>query len=144
MVSIDINSSLWIQMANFVVLVFILNFLLYKPIRTILKQRAEKKAQLSSEITASLEGAKDKEEALEAELIDARRQGAGAVEELKSEGRAKERELIDAATKEMEATVGAVRKEIEASIGEARDELKAQVKDFGKELAQKILGRSIQ
>ncbi len=144
MVSIDINASLFWQIANFLVLMVALNFLLYKPIRGMLRQRAEKMAQLNGEITASKEGAKSKEEELEARRAEARRQGLATAEEMKAEGRAKEREIIEAATKEMEEAVAKVRAEIQAEIGQARDQLKQEVQSFGKELAQKILGRSIQ
>ena len=144
MVTIDINWSLVWQIANFLVLMLAMNFLLYKPIRGMLKQRAEKMAALNGEITASVEGAKSKEEELEGRRAEARRQGVAVAEEMKSEGRAKERELVEAATKEMEQTVAKVRDEIQGEIGQARDQLKQEVQAFGKELAQKILGRSIQ
>lgn len=144
MVTIDINASLLWQIANFLILMVALNFLLYKPIRGMLKQRAEKMAALNGEITASKEGAKSKEDELEGRRTEARRQGVAVAEEMKSEGRAKERELVEAATKEMEQTVAKVRDEIRGEIGQARDQLKAEVQAFGKELAQKILGRSIQ
>ena len=144
MVTIDINSSLLWQIANFLILMLAMNYLLYKPIRGMLKQRAEKMAALNGEITASKEGAKSKEEELDSRRNEARREGVSVAEEMKSEGRAKERELIDAATKEMEQTVAKVREEIQGEIGQARDQLKAEVQAFGKELAQKILGRSIQ
>ncbi len=144
MVSIDINASLLWQIANFLVLILLLNVILYKPIRGILKERAAKFAQLAGDISAGEEGAQAKAKELDDRRADSRRQGAALRDELKSEGRAKERELIQAATKEMEATVTKVRAEITAEIGKAREELKSQVQAFGVELAQKILGRSIQ
>lgn len=144
MVSIDIDSSLFWQIGNFLVLLVALNYLLYRPIRGILKQRAEKFAQLGSDITASEEGAKAKEAEMEAELVAARRQGAEIREEMKGEGHGAEREIVEAATAEMEAAVVKVRAEIEAEIAGARDDLKGQVQTFGRELAQKLLGRSLQ
>lgn len=144
MVSIDINASLLWQIANFLILIFVLNIVLYKPIRGILKERAAKFAQLGGEITAGTLGAAAKVQELEDRRAESRRLGAQIREELKNEGRSKERELVQAATKEMEATVAKVRAEIAGEIGKARDELKAQVQSFGVELAQKILGRSIQ
>jgi F-type H+-transporting ATPase subunit b len=144
MVSIDIDSSLFWQIGNFLVLLVALNYLLYRPIRGIIKQRAEKVAQLNGDITSSEEGAKAKQAELEAEMAEARRQGAEVREEMKGEGHSKEREIIDAATAEMEKAVAKVREEISAEIGKARDELKGQVQSFGRELAQKLLGRSLQ
>jgi F-type H+-transporting ATPase subunit b len=144
MVSIEINASLLWQMANFIVLVIALNFLLYRPIRGILRKRAERMAALKGEITASREGLRSKQEELERQLAEARRQGVAVTEEMKAEGRARERELIEAATREMEETVAKVRAEIQQELEKARAELRDQVQSFGVELAQKILGRSIQ
>ncbi len=144
MVSIDIDASLLWQIGNFLFLILALDFLLYKPIRGILQKRAQKMAQLSGDITANSEGAKAKEEELASLTAEARRRGLEVAEEMKSEGRAQERKIIEAATKEMEEAVARVRAEIAAEIGQVRDELKAQVQSFGQELAQKILGRSIQ
>jgi F-type H+-transporting ATPase subunit b len=144
MVSIDINASLLWQIANFIILIFVLNVVLYKPIRGILKERAAKFAQLNGEINAGVEGAAARAKELEDRRTESRRLGAQIREELKNEGRSKERELVQAATKEMEATVAKVRAEVAGEIGKAREELKAQVQSFGVELAQKILGRSIQ
>ena len=144
MVSIDIDASLFWQIGNFLLLLVALNFLLYRPIRGIIKQRAEKVAQLNGDITSSEEGAKAKAAELEANLVRARRDGAEVREEMKTQAHGSEREIIDAATAEMEKTVAKVREEIVGEIGQARQELKGQVQSFGRELAQKILGRSLQ
>ncbi len=144
MVSIDIDWSLGFQIVNFLVLMLVLNAVLYKPIRGILQQRAEKIAQLNGEISASLEGVEAQSKALEAERAGARSQGAALREEIKGDARGQERELITAATKEMEETVARVRQQIASEIGGVREELKGQVQSFGRELAQKLLGRSIQ
>ena len=144
MVSIDITASLWFQIANFLVLIFLLNVVLYKPIRGILAERKAKFAQMAGEIAATQEGAAAKGEKLEADRALARKDGAQLREELKTEGRGKERELINAATAEMEQTVTKLRAQIADEIGQARNQLKAEVQTFGQELAQKILGRSIQ
>ena len=42
---IQINFTLFIQLINFLVLLFILNAILYKPIRAKLKERAEQMAK---------------------------------------------------------------------------------------------------
>lgn len=144
MVDISINDSLFWQIGNFLLLMLLLNFILYKPIRGILKKRAEKIAELNSDITSNQEGVKNKTEEMEAQKAEARRQGALVKEDLKGEGRATERDMIVAATREMEQTVAKVREQIAGDIGKARDELKGQVQTFGMDLAQKILGRTIQ
>ncbi len=144
MVSIDITWSLAFQIANFLVLIFLLNVVLYKPIRGILAERKAKIAQMNSEINASVEGAAAKAQQLESDRAQARKAGASAREEIKTAARGQERELINAATAEMEQTVSKLRAQISEEIGKARGQLKGEVQTFGVELAQKILGRSIQ
>lgn len=144
MVSIDVTSSLIFQIINFVVLIFLLNVVLYKPIRGILAERKAKIAQMNGEIAASTEGAAAKAQKLEADRAEARKAGASAREEIKAQARGKEREIINAATAEMEQTVSKLRAQIAEEIGQARDRLKGEVQTFGVELASKILGRSIQ
>lgn len=144
MVSIDITSSLIFQIINFVVLIFLLNVVLYKPIRGILAERKAKIAQMSGEIKASEEGAAAKAQQLESDRAEARKAGAGAREDIKTQARGKEREIINAATAEMEQTVSKLRAQIAEEIGQARAQLKGEVQTFGVELASKILGRSIQ
>jgi len=144
MVSIDIDASLFWQIGNFLLLLVALNYLLYRPIRGIIRQRAEKVAQLNGDITSSEEGAKAKAAELEANLVQARRDGAEVREEMNKQAHGTEREIIDAATAEMEKTVAKVREEIVGEIGQARKDLQGQVQSFGQELAQKLLGRSLQ
>jgi F-type H+-transporting ATPase subunit b len=141
---IDINISVIYQMINFLALMVLLNFVLYRPIRGILQKRSEKMAQLGSDITSSEETVKSRTEQLELQRSEARKEGAGVREELKSEGHEEEKALITAATQEMEEAVAKVRAEIQSEIGQARDELKGQVQSFGQGLAEKILGRTIQ
>jgi len=144
MVSIDVDISLLFQIANFLVLIAVLNVVLYKPIRGILKERAAKIAQLTGEATAATESVAAKTKALDDQRSASRREGAQLKEVLKGEGHATEREVVQAATAEMEAAVAKVRAEVAAEIGKAKGELQAEVQVFGVELAQKILGRSIQ
>ena len=81
---------------------------------------------------------------MEVERAHARDEGARTREEMKSEARAKEREVIDAATAEDGKDGGENEGRDPRRDRKARDELKGQVQTFGVELAQKILGRSIQ
>ncbi len=144
MVDVVPNFSVLIQIVNFLVLLAVLNFILYKPIRGIIKQRREKIAGLSGDITVKNEGVKTKREELDALRMEAKKQGGQTREEIKSEGHTVERKLIDDATAQMEAAVAEVREQIAEDMGQAREELKGQVQVFGADLAQKILGRNIQ
>lgn len=144
MVDVVPNFSVIIQIVNFLVLMAVLNVILYKPIRGIIKKRREKIAGLNGDITAKGEGVKAKQDELDSLRTEAKKQGSQTREEIKGEGHTEERKLIDDATAEMEKAVAEVREQIAKDMGQAREELKGQVQVFGSDLAQKILGRNIQ
>jgi len=145
MVSIDIDPvALGLQILNFLVLLAALNYLLYRPIRGIIRQRAEKKAQLSNDIETNQELIEAHREEMEARLAKARLEGLEVKEKLQQEARLREREILEEAAIEMERALTAVREQVTKDLGQARQELSDQIHLFGRELAQKILGRSIQ
>ncbi len=140
---IDINVSLFIQMANFLIFLFLMNFVLYRPIRQIVAQRKK----LISEKQEGIESLEAQSKAAllqyDRSLQDARKTGAQRIEELKAAGYEQEKELLRQSSEQTAATVQQLREKIKNDIAVARKELKHQVKSFSVDLAQKILGRKI-
>jgi len=140
---IDINVSLFIQMANFLVFLIVMNFVLYRPIRRIVAER-KKMISEKQESVESLE-AQAKAALLEYDrkLQESRSMGFQRIQELKAAGYEQEKELLRQISEQAAAKVGELRAKIQKDIGIARMELKHQVKSFSLDLAQKILGRKI-
>jgi F-type H+-transporting ATPase subunit b len=140
---IEINVSLFIQMANFLVFLFLMNLVLYRPIRRIVAERkrliSEKQEGIQS-LEAQAQGALLE---YDRRLHDARRTGAQRIQELKAAGYEQEKELLRQSSEQTAATVQQLRQKIQKDIAVARKELKPLVKSFSVELAQKILGRKI-
>ncbi len=72
---ISVDGSLFIQIVNFIVLIWLLNKILYGPIRNILRERGEKVSDLESSINASEKGAKEKDEEYASGIKTARAEG---------------------------------------------------------------------
>ncbi len=140
---IDIGYSLFIQMANFLIFLFVMNFVLYRPIRRIVAER-QKMISEKQESVESLE-AQAKAALLEYDrtLHESRSMGFQRIQELKAAGYEQEKELLRETSEQAAAKVGELRAKIKKDIGTARKELKQQVKAFSVDLAQKILGRKI-
>ena len=140
---IDINYSLFIQMANFLIFLFVMNFVLYRPIRRIVAER-KKMISEKQESVESLE-AQAKAALLEYDraLQESRSMGFQRILELKAAGHEQEKELLRQISEQAAVKVGELRAKIQKDIGIARMELKHQVKAFSVDLAQKILGRKI-
>jgi F-type H+-transporting ATPase subunit b len=140
---IDINVTLLIQMANFLVFLLLMNFVLYRPIRKAVAERkkliADKQAgieELEAQVRAALL-------AYDQGLHDARRTGAQRIQELKAAGYDEEKELLRRSSEQTASQVQELRGKIKEDIATAQKELKQQIKTFAVDLAQKILGRKI-
>jgi F-type H+-transporting ATPase subunit b len=140
---INIDQSLIYQIINVLLLMLILNFILYKPIRTILKQRAEKVAGLASEAQKAQSDMTQKEQDYQNRLLQARKEGFEQKNLFKLEGQEEENKLLQQASLKIEAELTQNRQKIAQQVEEARKKLSGEVASFSQEIAQKILGRTI-
>ena len=140
---LSVDYTLFIQIANFLVLLFILNLVLYKPIRKILLKRKEEFHAYEESIgefeSKSEEGSKDFSEG----MITARKEGFQEKEGLKGQGLEEEKALIGSATASALEKIDEAKKNIDQTIQEAWAGLEKESAAFSKELAEKILGRSL-
>ncbi len=140
---IEINWTLIAQIINVLVLVFLLNMVLFRPIRQGLKQRQARMGAFEGDIS-QLEGQQQGLAGqIQESLAEARKQGAGSREALRQEGAQAEASLMEQVKKEVEAEWGKVEKKIKKDVGKARESLKAQAQSFAEALASKILGREL-
>jgi F-type H+-transporting ATPase subunit b len=137
------NFTLVFQIANFLFLLFILNIILYRPIRKILGQRGDEVVSFQEMIedfqSKSEKGAKT----LEENMAGARSQGFKEKESLKGAGIEEEKVMLQQALSSAEERIGKAKGEIDQDTAQARRSLEEEVRVFSQELAEKILGRSI-
>jgi F-type H+-transporting ATPase subunit b len=141
---LNIDGTLILQIANFLVLLLILNMILFKPIRKILSQREEEMNSRRKTIDNYQGRVEQSEKDIEEGKVRARKEGYAAKETLKSQGLEEEKGILREAGAAVEQKLDGAKKEIEAKVSAAREALEGQIASFSEELAQKILGRSIQ
>ena len=140
---IDIDWTLYAQIINFLLLVFLLNVVLFRPIRNALKARQAKLLAQETEINVLTDKGRSLEDEIKEELAAARRAGAGARESLKQEGVQAEATLLEEVKRQAELEWTAVEKKIKADMAKARASLQTQAQSFAQLLATKILGREL-
>ncbi|MDR2076069.1 MAG: hypothetical protein LBP61_03940 [Desulfovibrio sp.] len=137
---IALDSTLFIQLANFLITVVVLNILLIRPVRRKIAERAE----LTAGCVAEIEGFNTEAEArlagYENAQAEARLQAFAARESLKAEGRARELEILGAAQAEARDFLLASREEIGRQSQEALRALEDRVQVFAAAAAAKMLG----
>ena len=141
---IEINFSLLIQIVNFLLLLFLMNIFLYKPIRKILARRNEETSSLEESIEDYQNRSAQDENSIKEGMVLARKEGYKEKEDLKGQGLETEKEVLQKASSSAEEKIGNAKKELEKRMVDVRKALNDQVASFSEELAEKILGRSIQ
>ncbi len=138
---IDIDWTLFAQIINFLVLVFLLNLVLFRPIRQSLKDRQARLTSAAAEVEGIAAQGQEVHSQIQESLADARRQGAGQREKLRQEGTQAETSLLEQVKKEVDAQWAQVEKKIKEDMGKARKALKDQARSFAQSMAAKFLGR---
>ncbi|MDR2461084.1 MAG: hypothetical protein LBE38_09990 [Deltaproteobacteria bacterium] len=143
MVSVAIDWTLLAQLVTFLVLMFILNEILFKPIQAILKERARVFEDLKDRAQKSKDSLAEGEAKEESSKAEALRSGNEALKALRSEGKAKEKEILDKAQAEAAKKMEAAQKSLESEVAQAKGDLELQAKALGSQIASKLLGREI-
>jgi len=140
---LEINNTLIIQIINFLVLLFLLNIILYKPIRKILGQRQEEMSASKGTIADLTDRSSRLNEELEQNTTAARKDGFKEKEDSKNEGRVEEAKMVQNAVESVGEKVTKSREDTERNMAGLRQSLEKEVSLFSQELAEKVLGRSI-
>ena len=140
---LQIDYTLFIQIANFLILLLVLNIFLFKPIRGILKKRNEETSQLKNVIEDFHNRAEQNENGLEKNKILAQKEGQAEKGNLKAKGLEQEKGILQEAGASAETRIGKAKEEMEVKIAKVRKALEVQITQFSGELAEKILGRSV-
>lgn len=139
---IDLNFTFFVQLVNFLVIMTVLNLVLYRPIRGIIKKRAE----VMSEKLTSIEGfaaeAEAKLENYKAALSGARVEAQQIRVGLKEDGVSVESAVLAKAGAEAAEKIAAARKEIDAQKQTALKSLRGSVSNYAKDVAGKVLSRA--
>jgi F-type H+-transporting ATPase subunit b len=141
MVSVDV--SLFVQIVNFLVLIWVLNLVLYKPIRNILIQRKEKVLALQQGAATFLEEAKAQEAAFDQGIKAARAKGLKEKESFLQEAGEEEKRIVGEINAKAQAELSAVREKISKDAEAVRAALQGEIEEYAKAIGQKILGRAI-
>ncbi len=141
MITTDI--TLFIQIVNMIVLMFLLNGVLYKPIRRILRERSGKLQGMHEEISKFEKNAKLRQEEVDAKMAQASGKAKAALDSARAGAQLAGDEKLAAIKAEAEAVKDEKLNELKAEIGAARTSLQAELSGFATDMAGKILGRSI-
>jgi len=136
------RSCLW-QIINFLVLIWALNLILYRPIRNIVAKRQEHMTGLDNSIAQFNQEARDKESAFADGIKDARADGMKIKTSLLEEGVSEEKRIIEAINQKAQQALVDNKAKIAQDIKKAAADLQKEIDMFAAEIGRKILGREL-
>ena len=139
---LDINITLLIQLVNFIVTLVVLDFLLIKPIRGIIRKRRELAGGMLSDAESFTTEAARKLEDYEAALAKAREEASSLRETRKSEAQATEADILETARKNAQELLQASREETRASVVEAMADMEKRIPALTRLAVDRLLGKS--
>ncbi len=141
MVSMDI--TLFLQIVNAFVLMFLLNGVIYKPVLKVLKERSAKLQGMRNDVVKYEDNARRRQEEVDRKMHKASTQAKAALDTARAGAKAAGEEKLAAikaeADTEKDTQLATVKSQVEA----ARKELEAGLDGFASAMAGKILGRSL-
>ena len=140
---IKIDYSVFIQIVNFLFLVWILNIIVYKPIRKILRQRTEKMDAYTQRIDICTDESAQKDADYLSGLRGARARGLKEKEAFLQEAKEEERAIIDKINARAQAEMAKTKEAIARDAQEVQAELEKEIDGFAGSIGEKILGRAV-
>ena len=141
MVSVD--SSVVVQVLNFLVLIWVLNMVLYKPVRKILSKRKQTFSGLESEIDVYNQKVIDKNNTYMLGIKDARLSGQKQKETIFNAALDEENVIINKINQDAQAELKEIKNQIKSEIDIVRISLGNDIEIFAKAIGHKILGRIV-
>lgn len=136
---LDLNITLLFQLANFLIAIFVLNILLIRPIRDIIRKRRAVMDDLRGEAASFEEDATQRMADYEAALTQARRDAGATCEQGRAAGTEEQQQLLGVARKKAQDILAQTRRELAAEAQETLTALRGQVPALSAEVAEKVL-----
>jgi F-type H+-transporting ATPase subunit b len=141
---ISLDYTLGFQIVNFLLLIFILNILLYKPILGIIAKREKRLEEAGAEVERLRGEMEQKLVEYEAKARLARQEAMEQAKGSLREGTQEAKKIVEDAREEITSLMEDFHRRMEGEIGEARKILGSQSARISREIAEKVLGRTIQ
>jgi F-type H+-transporting ATPase subunit b len=140
---ISVDKSLIVQVINFLILLFILKRLLYKPFLAKMAERTSTIQAALDEAKAARAEAQKQQEDNEARLRAAYAEAAAVREQALKEAGEESRKHIAAAQAQSRKMVEDTKSQLDAEVRRAREELRREVGDLAVAVAEKLVRKSL-
>jgi F-type H+-transporting ATPase subunit b len=140
---IDLDGSFFIQLGIFFIAFFILRGLVFRPVLNLFDARTAAMEGSRDQAVSMEQGAEQKREQLESQLRSVRQAASEERDKTRLAAQHLARELTEKARRENTAMLSSAKAQLEAEAKDARATLRSDVTGLARQIAEKLLGRSV-
>ncbi|MEM9189871.1 MAG: ATP synthase F0 subunit B [Myxococcota bacterium] len=140
---IDLDGTLFVQLALFTVLFFILKSLVFKPMVKLFEAREEAIEGAREDAKRMEKEAAEKADTFEEEMREVRLKAQAERDKLRVEGARLERAVLDKVREETRQTMAQAEKNLTQEATRVRKEIDATIPKLANEMAGRLLGREL-
>jgi len=140
---ININETLIFQVISFLIFLFIINRIMFRPLRKVMNERETFIENVQKDIVAAESQFEDLTNQIQVQEDAVRDEAFEHKEQLETSGKEKAAEIIAATREDIIALKNRAQKEVDAQISTARNHVQKESKDLAQNIIETILDRSL-
>jgi F-type H+-transporting ATPase subunit b len=138
---ITINHTLFVQLASFLLLLFLLNRIMFRPLRQIMSEREALLNGMADDISSAEQSYTDIGHQIESQENAARREASRLRDDIEASGQQSAAAVIDQARQQINALKAKAKEETAAKVLAARQEIEREAAAISDQMIASVLGR---
>jgi F-type H+-transporting ATPase subunit b len=138
---ITINHSLFFQLASFLLLLFVLNRIMFRPLRQVMNEREALLTGMADEISTAEQTYSDIGHQIESQESSARREASKLRDEIEEAGQQSAAAVLEQARERINALKAKAKEETAAQMAAARQEIEREAAVISDQMVASLLGR---
>ena len=140
---LSINETLIVQLLSFLIFLFIINRLMFRPLRSTMDEREDYLKKINNEIVDAKDELETIARRIEAHESAVKLEAFGLKDKLEESGNQEANEIIASAREEIAGLKQSAASQIDLQISDARDHLKRESEALSMNIMEKILDRRL-
>ena len=140
---ITINETLFVQLLSFLIFLFIINRIMFRPLQNVMNERVNYMDKIKVDTVDTIQELEDLTKKLKVQESEVRAQAFELKRELEESGSAKSAEIFASTRKEIEAIKEKAETEVNVQLSEARKHIQEESEALAMNIMEKLLDRRL-
>ena len=140
---ITINETLFVQLLSFLIFLFIINRIMFRPLQNVMNERVDYMDKIKVDTVDTIQELEDLTKKLKKQESEVRAQAFELKRELEESGSAKSAEIFASTRKEIDAIKEKAEMEVNVQLSEARKHIQEESEALAMNIMEKLLDRRL-